>query len=66
MTDSDTVGHIRRMAEQGSCLTLTWDEESGYWDISWITSGIRYSARHQHFDDAIELTWMSRSAVLSE
>jgi hypothetical protein len=31
------------MAEHGSCLSLTIDEESRQWECSWITGGTRYT-----------------------
>jgi hypothetical protein len=31
------------MKENGSSVTLNWGEDTGAWEISWITGGTRYT-----------------------
>jgi hypothetical protein len=36
------VGFIEDMRSKGSSLVLNWGEDTGAWEVSWITSGVRH------------------------
>jgi outer membrane cobalamin receptor len=35
---------LERMADQGESVTLTWDEATEQWEVSWVTGGTRYTS----------------------
>jgi hypothetical protein len=38
---SENLGHMQR---HGQSVQLSWGEDTGLWECSWITSGERYTA----------------------
>lgn len=49
----ETFSVLQAMQHLGSSVMLAWDEESGEWECSWITSGRRYTAFAPSYVNAI-------------
>jgi hypothetical protein len=40
--DEVLIGFIEDMRSHGESLVLNWGEDTGAWEVSWITSGVRH------------------------
>lgn len=38
----DTLARIEYMRTHGSSLIMNWGEDTGVWEVAWITSGRRF------------------------
>jgi hypothetical protein len=52
---SQRVDHwLDDMTRRGQSVVLTWGEDTGQWECSWITGGVRFTAVSIDRDTAIE------------
>jgi hypothetical protein len=48
---------LHAMKAAGSSLVLSWGEDTGLWECSWITSGKRHVGASRFLDLAIQRAW---------
>jgi hypothetical protein len=48
---------LETLQTHGSCLDLSWDEETGRWEVAWITAGERFRAVHVRLEAALAAVW---------
>lgn len=51
---SGTSARIEYLKNHGSSLVLDWGEDTGQWEVSWITSGRRFFAESSDLGYALE------------
>ena len=59
----DIVGYLHAMRSLGSSVSLTWGEDDGLWECSWITSGQRYTATNSQLYWAVLECWNKAERV---
>ena len=42
------------MQQHGSSVALSWGEDDGIWECSWITSGVRFRGLSSDATDALD------------
>lgn len=54
-----TAALISAMQNGGTSLDLNWGEEApeGYWEVSWITRGVRYTSVNADLQKALNGAW---------
>jgi hypothetical protein len=54
---------LRAMKAAGNSLVLSWGEDTGLWECSWITSGKRYVGVSRFLDLAIQRAWDKETSL---
>jgi hypothetical protein len=61
----DTLDRIESMRSQGQSLTLRWGEDTDAWEVSWITSGERFTSVSRNLRLALDGAYNAAVSALS-
>jgi hypothetical protein len=66
MSYLDFAELVNEMKQCGSSLCIDWGEDTDRWEVSWITSGVRYTAVGQFMQDTVRQCYEKAKTAIAK